>query len=71
MPETMQQALEKNIMRDSWKPDRPDSRGATAFHEAVFNSTWIKDIIYELSRIIRPKIRKWDFVVDFGAGTGT
>ena len=55
----------------SWKPDKPASRGATAFHEAVANSSWIKDILYELSKIVRPKIKKDDIVVDFGAGTGT
>lgn len=34
-------------------PDKPVSRGATAFHEAVINSTWIKDIIYELVKQMR------------------
>lgn len=55
----------------SWHPDKPTSKGATAFHEAVANSSWIKDILYELSKIVSPKISKDDIVVDFGAGTGT
>ena len=55
----------------SWRPDKPASSGATAFHEAVVNSTWIKDIMYELVKIASPKIKDGDVVVDFGAGTGT
>ena len=54
-----------------WSPDKPTSKGATAFHEAVINSTWIKDIIYELVNIVRPDIHDGDIIVDFGAGTGT
>lgn len=54
-----------------WHPDKPVSKGATAFHEAVFNSSWIKDIMRELADIARPDIRNGDIVVDFGAGTGT
>jgi len=54
-----------------WKPDKPTSKGATAFHEAVVNSTWLKDILHELIAIANPKIQKGDIVVDFGAGTGT
>jgi ubiquinone/menaquinone biosynthesis C-methylase UbiE len=55
----------------SWHPDRPVSKGATAYHDAVFNSSWIKDIMFEISRITRPSIKDNDTVVDFGAGTGT
>ena len=54
-----------------WIPDRPVSKGATAFHEAVANSSWIKDILYEIAKIVKLKIRENDVVVDFGAGTGT
>jgi SAM-dependent methyltransferase len=55
----------------SWKPDRPTSRGATAFHNAVINGSWINDIMYELIKIVKPLVHKGDTVVDFGAGTGT
>ncbi len=55
----------------AWHPDRPTSKGATAFHEAVVNSTWIKDILYELVNIAHSKINDGAIVVDFGAGTGT
>ncbi len=55
----------------SWKPDRPVSKGATAFHDAVFKSTWIKDIVHELAKLADKKINNGDIVVDFGAGTGT
>ncbi|MBI2656235.1 methyltransferase domain-containing protein [Candidatus Woesearchaeota archaeon] len=54
-----------------WRPDRPTSKGATAFHEAVVDSSWLKDAIYELYKIVRSKIHKGDVVVDFGAGTGS
>lgn len=54
-----------------WRPDKPVSKGATAFHEAVFNSTWIKDIMHNLAEMVRPNINDGDIVVDFGAGTGT
>ncbi|MBI2653732.1 class I SAM-dependent methyltransferase [Candidatus Woesearchaeota archaeon] len=55
----------------SWHPDRPVSKGATAFHEAVYNSSWIGDILYELAKIADKQINDNDIVVDFGAGTGT
>ena len=69
----MEKLLDKNesLQIKHWRPDKPASKGATAFHEAVANSTWIKDIIYELVGIISPKIKNEDIVVDFGAGTGT
>ena len=54
-----------------WNPDKPATKGATAFHEAVFNSTWIRDITYELANITSQNINDGDIVVDFGAGTGT
>lgn len=54
-----------------WHPDRHTSKGATAFHEAVCNSTWIKDILYELTKIAGQQIKDNNIVVDFGAGTGT
>ena len=55
----------------SWHPDKPVSHGAKAFHEAVYNSSWIKDILFELSKIANPYIKDGDIVVDYGAGTGT
>ena len=54
-----------------WHPDRPVSKGATAFHEAVSSSSWIRDILFELVKIINNKINAGDRIVDFGAGTGT
>ena len=54
-----------------WRPDRPVSKGATAYHEAVADSSWLRDILFELSKIIMPHIKKNDIIVDFGAGTGT
>lgn len=69
----MEKLLGKNesLQIKPWRPDKPTSKGATAFHEAVFNSSWLKDILHELVAIVKPKIKKGDIVVDFGAGTGT
>lgn len=54
----------------SWYPDRPVSKGAAAYHDAVVNSSWHIDNINWLVEIVREKIRNGDVVVDFGAGTG-
>jgi len=69
----MEKLLDKNeyFQIKPWHPDKPTSSGATAFHEAVTNSSWIKDILYELVALIQPRIRQNDVIVDFGAGTGT
>ena len=69
----MEKLLNKNesLQIKHWRPDRPTSKGATAFHEAVCNSSWLKDILHELIAIMNSKIKKSDIVVDFGAGTGT
>lgn len=55
----------------SWKPDRPTSRGATAFHDAVVDASWLRDCVDQSIKYIAPKIKENDVVVDFGAGTGT
>ncbi len=55
----------------SWKPDRPTSRGATSFHNAVINASWNHDCLDYLISLAKPNIRENDVVVDFGAGTGT
>lgn len=56
---------------ESWKPDRPTSSGATAFHNAVINASWLHDCVDKLTEFVAPRIRENDIVVDFGAGTGT
>lgn len=60
-----------NIPCSPWTPNRPPSRGATAYHDAVVNTSWHKENIQELIEIIKKKIKKNDMVVDFGAGTGS
>jgi len=55
----------------SWKPDRPSSRGATAFHDAVINASWNHQCLDQLINITQPNVRENNVVVDFGAGTGT
>src|SRR3989338_3260709 len=62
--------MHKNIVQ-SWHPDRPVSKGATAYHDAVINSSWLKDILFEFSKIVKPDIKENEIIVDFGAGTGT
>ncbi len=54
----------------SWKPDKSPSKGAIAYHEAVSNSNYYIAILDEIVKIVAPKIKKGDVVVDFGAGTG-
>lgn len=54
----------------SWSPDRPTSKGATAYHDAVVYASWHIDNIQELIDIFSKNIRNQDVVVDFGAGTG-
>jgi len=56
---------------ESWKPDRPTSRGAIAFHDAVVDASWLHNCVDQLIKYIAPRIKEKDIVVDFGAGTGT
>ena len=53
-----------------WKPNRPVSRGAAAYHDAVSNADYYITILDELMKILGPKIKENEIVVDFGAGTG-
>ncbi len=53
-----------------WQPDRPVSKGATAYHDAVVNASYYLKNLDELVKIVGPKIKEGDTVVDFGAGTG-
>jgi len=55
----------------SWHPDRPVSKGATAYHNAVVNASWHIENINELIKIVSKKIKDNSIVVDFGAGTGS
>ena len=55
----------------SWKPDRPISKGATEFHDAVINASWNHDCLDEMISISEPGIKDEEIVVDYGAGTGT
>ena len=55
----------------SWKPDRPTSSGASAFHTAVVDASWLHNCVDQLMKYADPKIKEKDIVVDFGAGTGT
>ena len=54
-----------------WKPDRPTSKGATTFHDAVINASWNHQCVDALIDIAKPNIHEKDTVVDFGCGTGT
>jgi ubiquinone/menaquinone biosynthesis C-methylase UbiE len=54
----------------AWKPDRPISKGAIAYHDAVSNAEYYTTILDELMRHVSTKIKQGDIVVDFGAGTG-
>ena len=54
----------------TWSPTRPTSTGATAYHDAVVNTSWHKKNINGLIKIAKEKIKSNDIIVDFGAGTG-
>lgn len=62
--------LKKEKKYPTWSPDRPTSRGATAYHNAVVRASWHKENIKGLIEIVREKIKPSDIVIDFGAGTG-
>jgi len=53
-----------------WKPDKPVSKGASAYHEAVSIARYYIIILDKLIEIVGSKINNGDLVVDFGAGTG-
>ena len=53
-----------------WRPNRPISKGATAYHDAVSKAEYYVAALDEFIKIITPKINQGDVVVDFGAGTG-
>lgn len=53
-----------------WHPDKPISKGATAYHDAVSNAHYYLEILDELIKKIYYKIKDGNIVVDFGAGTG-
>lgn len=54
-----------------WIPNQPTSKGATAYHNAVVDTSWHKNNIYELINHLKNKIKKDQIIVDFGAGTGS
>lgn len=64
-------AKQKPNIFKNWVPDRPVSKGASAYHSAVAKTSWHKENIKELINISAKKIKTNDIVVDFGAGTGS
>ncbi len=55
---------------EPWRPDKPVSKGAAAYHDAVSKAGYYVTILDELMKIAASKIKDDDVVVDFGAGTG-
>lgn len=53
-----------------WHPDRPISKGATAYHDAVVNAPYYVENLNELIKEVSQNIKENEIVVDFGAGTG-
>jgi len=53
-----------------WHPDKPASKGATAYHNAVVHASYYLESLDKLAKIISKKIKDGDIIVDFGAGTG-
>ena len=62
--------IENENPHKPWKPDRPTSKGAAAYHEAVVNAPHYIKVLEALIDISVPNIKNGDVVVDFGAGTG-
>lgn len=58
------------IHHKGWYPTKSSSKGATAYHDAVVNTSWHKKNIDGLIKIVQEKIKNGDIVIDFGAGTG-
>lgn len=58
-------------LKTLWRPERPVSRGAKAYHDAVTHASWHVDNIVHLIGITKPNVRPGHIVVDFGAGTGS
>ena len=54
----------------TWKPDRPVSKGADSYHNAVVNAKYYLENLQGLVYMVQNKIKNNDIVVDFGAGTG-
>ena len=52
-----------------WKPNRPTSRGATEFHDAVIDASWNHQCGDKLINIAVPNIHEKDTVVDVGCCT--
>ncbi len=53
-----------------WKPDKPISIGAAAYHDAVSNVAYYIENLDELADMVSKKFKDGEVVVDFGAGTG-
>lgn len=62
--------IQKTAKKHAWRPDRPTSKGATAYHDAVVNAFWHIENINGLIELVKGQIKEGDIVVDFGAGTG-
>ena len=41
-----------------WRPDRPVSKGATAYHDAVIDAPYYKENVQELVNIVRKRIKE-------------
>ena len=53
-----------------WYPDKPVSKGATAYHDAVVNAPYYVESLNKLADIVCDKVKDDEVIVDYGAGTG-
>ncbi|OGV97423.1 hypothetical protein A2W24_05610 [Microgenomates group bacterium RBG_16_45_19] len=60
----------KSINKNSWQPDRPTSKGATAYHEAVVKASWHQENINGMIELLKSSFNEGQVLIDFGAGTG-
>lgn len=68
MPKTL--TKDQTLQLKPWRPTKPVSKGATAYHDAVSNASYYLLILDELVKKVSHKIKEEDVIVDFGAGTG-
>ena len=60
-------AKNKNLSFENWKPDRPVSKGASAYHGAVVNTSWHKENIKELINLTSKNVTqlRYNFIKSF------
>ncbi|HII16809.1 TPA: 3-oxoacyl-[acyl-carrier-protein] reductase [Candidatus Woesearchaeota archaeon] len=56
--------------QERWKPERPVSKGASGYHEAVAKAPYYQENLKAMIPLLRDIVKEGHIIVDFGAGTG-